>query len=140
MYPWHVSLTMITPYGNMFCGGSIINSTFIITAAHCVVDMMAFDVHEYLSVRVGAGQLYLNACSPNQQEIYVCILWWWKHCISFLIHLAYIFWELFHEEHPVKFSIKLIIWPEVAFGFISKLIRMLMITKHNFTLNKVHTS
>ena len=74
MFPWHVSLTMITPNGNMFCGGSIINSTFILTAAHCVYDMLAFDVHQYLSVRVGAGQIYLNACSVNQQEIYVWLM------------------------------------------------------------------
>lgn len=32
-WPWHV---MLTRYGEFVCGGSLINSQWLVTAAHCI--------------------------------------------------------------------------------------------------------
>ena len=35
-YPWQVGL--LTQWGSLFCGGSLVNSRQVITAAHCVAN------------------------------------------------------------------------------------------------------
>ena len=35
-FPWQVYLRIVTEHGEMLCGGSIINSNWILTAAHCI--------------------------------------------------------------------------------------------------------
>ncbi|XP_018572008.1 trypsin-3 isoform X2 [Anoplophora glabripennis] len=57
-YPYQISLQLLSTH---ICGGAIISSDWIITAAHCVVDS---PVPSYLSVRAGSstrnsgGQVY----------------------------------------------------------------------------------
>ena len=61
-YPWQVSLTaswIADPAQGHFCGGSIYNSKWIVTAAHCVIDNQARDIH------VIAGTNKLTAVSPR---------------------------------------------------------------------------
>ncbi|MDH0863925.1 serine protease [Mitsuaria sp. GD03876] len=46
-FPWQVSLGVswiASPYHAHFCGGSVYNETWIVTAAHCLVDMSPKDV------------------------------------------------------------------------------------------------
>ena len=41
MYPWLVAL--IKGSSRLFCGGSLLSSTYVLTAAHCVVNMKKSD-------------------------------------------------------------------------------------------------
>ena len=51
-YPWQVALTTTSGYG--FCGGSIINDSWVLTAAHCV----SGDSPSSLYIRAGASATY----------------------------------------------------------------------------------
>lgn len=37
-FPWHVSLTSTTNSGKVYCGGSLIGSRYVLTAASCIVN------------------------------------------------------------------------------------------------------
>ena len=41
MYPWLVAL--IKGSSRLFCGGSLLSSTYVLTAGHCVVNMKKSD-------------------------------------------------------------------------------------------------
>jgi len=57
-WPWQVALM----YGNsQFCGGSLINDRYVLTAAHCVVDFTAGQ----LSVRLGEHNLATSSESSD---------------------------------------------------------------------------
>ena len=43
-YPWQVSLRNLKYGGSHFCGGSLLNTRFVVTAAHCVRDQEASDI------------------------------------------------------------------------------------------------
>jgi hypothetical protein len=61
-YPWQVSLSVswiADPGQGHFCGGSIYNTKWIVTAAHCVVDNQPLDIH------VVAGTNKLTSTSPR---------------------------------------------------------------------------
>lgn len=49
-FPWHVSLTVYTNTGTGYCGGSLISSRFVLTAATCVVNAMTIKV-DYGSIQ-----------------------------------------------------------------------------------------
>ena len=54
-YPWQVSLQRTPPTGSTYhmCGGSILNSTHIICAGHCVKDQIVSE----LEIVVGAHNI-----------------------------------------------------------------------------------
>merc|ERR1711893_136517 len=58
-WPWQISLER---RGNQFCGGTIINNEWVITAAHCV------DSGSTSSLRMVAGALQLSRPNSNQRE------------------------------------------------------------------------
>jgi secreted trypsin-like serine protease len=69
-FPWQVSLSVswiADPGRGHFCGGSIYDANWIITAAHCVIDNEPEDIH------VVAGTNKLTASSPrlNIQRIII---------------------------------------------------------------------
>lgn len=41
-WPWQVMVT--DKYGNHFCGGSLVDRYWVVTAAHCVVGITKSDV------------------------------------------------------------------------------------------------
>ncbi|XP_077054499.1 serine protease 60.1 [Siphateles boraxobius] len=53
-WPWQVSLHSST-YGGHFCGGSLINSEWVLTAAHCLPGVSASSLRVYLGKRTQQG-------------------------------------------------------------------------------------
>jgi secreted trypsin-like serine protease len=69
-YPWQVSLVaslIADPYRGHFCGGSVYNAKWIVTAAHCVRGNQPQDVH----VISGVNKLTKNAARTNVNRIFV---------------------------------------------------------------------
>lgn len=69
-YPWQVSLSVswiADPGRGHFCGGSIYNSRWIITAAHCVIDNRPQDIH----VVTGTNRLTPQSHRLNIRRIIV---------------------------------------------------------------------
>ncbi|KAM9481985.1 serine protease 27-like [Clarias gariepinus] len=58
-WPWQVSLQS-PAYGGHFCGGSLINDKYILTAAHCVNSISMSGLTVYL------GKQTLSGSNPNQ--------------------------------------------------------------------------
>ena len=61
-YPWIVSLSFLD---NHYCGGSVIDSTHILTAAHCVIDPMY--PMEFISVQVHRHDLTASPTDEGAQ-------------------------------------------------------------------------
>ncbi|XP_048055252.1 tryptase-like isoform X1 [Megalobrama amblycephala] len=53
-WPWQVSLHSST-YGGHFCGGSLINSEWVLTAAHCLPSVSTSNLRVYLGRRTQQG-------------------------------------------------------------------------------------
>lgn len=69
-YPWQVSLSVswiADPGRGHFCGGSIYNSKWIVTAAHCVIDNEPQDIH----VVAGTNKLVATSTRLNVRRIIV---------------------------------------------------------------------
>jgi secreted trypsin-like serine protease len=69
-YPWQVSLVVswiADPAQGHFCGGSIYNANWIVTAAHCVTDNNPQDIH----VIAGVNLLTRTAARTNVRRIVV---------------------------------------------------------------------
>lgn len=69
-YPWQVSLIVswiANPGDGHFCGGSILNDRWILTAAHCVVKNRPRDIH----VVSGTNKLEATAVRSNIRRIIV---------------------------------------------------------------------
>ncbi|KAM9715737.1 polyserase-2 [Menidia menidia] len=56
-WPWQASLQI---FGSHFCGGSLINEQWVLTAAHCLHGMLPF------GVRVSLGRQTLRGENPNE--------------------------------------------------------------------------
>jgi len=63
-FPWQVSLRM-TSRNNHYCGGSLLNTKFVVTAAHCVKDQRESNI------KVVMGSTTLKSLSPNAKSVSV---------------------------------------------------------------------
>uniref|UniRef100_A0A672YRA8 Coagulation factor IX n=1 Tax=Sphaeramia orbicularis TaxID=375764 RepID=A0A672YRA8_9TELE len=61
--PWQVAL-IARPSGQLFCGGSILSSLWVITAAHCLVE-----AQNSFFVRVGENNIYINEGTEQDYEV-----------------------------------------------------------------------
>lgn len=69
-YPWQVSLgvSWITdPFRSHFCGGSVLSERWIVTAAHCAINMTPAK----LSITAGTNKLVAGATRRNVKRIIV---------------------------------------------------------------------
>jgi trypsin len=64
-FPWQISFQ--TKSGFHFCGGSILNSRYILTAQHCVAGESAGEVTSPATVRVAAGSSKLSTMASTGQ-------------------------------------------------------------------------
>jgi hypothetical protein len=67
-YPWQISLQLRPPYGTAhFCGGTIVNEEWIITASHCLV----FDDTELqpVQIRIRAGFTSLSSTEGTYHNV-----------------------------------------------------------------------
>ncbi|TRZ02522.1 hypothetical protein DNTS_026577 [Danionella cerebrum] len=72
-WPWQVSLHS-TKYGGHFCGGSLINNQWVLTAAHCLPGVTAASLRVYLGRRTQVG--------PNYNEVS-------RTVITMIVHASY---------------------------------------------------
>lgn len=63
-FPWQVSIRT-AKRGSHFCGGSLLNTRFVITAGHCVKDQVASGIN------IAVGSTSLKSLSPNGKTINV---------------------------------------------------------------------
>ncbi|KAK7922483.1 hypothetical protein WMY93_009385 [Mugilogobius chulae] len=61
--PWQVAL-IAHPSGHLFCGGSILSSRWVVTAAHCIVE-----AHGPFIVRVGELDLFAKEGTEQDHEV-----------------------------------------------------------------------
>lgn len=64
-FPWQISFQ--TSSGGHFCGGSILNANWILTAQHCVDQAAAFATTAPASVRIAAGSSTLSGMATSGQ-------------------------------------------------------------------------
>jgi trypsin len=64
-YPWQISFQ--TSSGSHFCGGSVLNANWILTAQHCVHETAAYTVTAPSTVRIAAGSSTLSGMSTSGQ-------------------------------------------------------------------------
>ncbi|XP_060935459.1 coagulation factor IXa isoform X2 [Limanda limanda] len=61
--PWQVALVFHSS-GELFCGGSILSESWVVTAAHCLAE-----VHSPFFVRVGEYNIYINDTTEQDYEV-----------------------------------------------------------------------
>lgn len=69
-YPWHTAIFKISYASlNYICGGSLINSNTILTAAHCLIEYSNELSPDMLSVRLGTNKLFEGGKQHSVRKI-----------------------------------------------------------------------
>lgn len=74
-FPWQVAVQYRTSAGNYFCGGSLIDPNWVLTAAHCavgwVISYITYSLNNYLVIFVSAIEftLYLGGITLSSSEV-----------------------------------------------------------------------
>ncbi|XP_055912790.1 trypsin delta-like [Eupeodes corollae] len=65
-YPYQVSLQQ---HGSHFCGGSVLSPNWILTAAHCVTDIIQKNLVPFLTVRLGSSKWNQGGVLKNAEFV-----------------------------------------------------------------------
>ncbi len=68
-HPWQISFQSAS--GSHFCGGSILNANWILTAQHCIDESAAYAITAPATVRIAAGSTKLSTMSSSGQIRYI---------------------------------------------------------------------
>lgn len=88
-FPWQISLRRYSPKLNIWyhtCGGAVIDSEWVLTAAHCTMRNATPDVF-----RVRVGEYNYNITEGYEQDINVSKVGW------FVVYIRTINFEVFHR-------------------------------------------
>nr|AAD00320.1 plasminogen activator sPA [Scolopendra subspinipes] len=89
-FPWQISLQVVSWYGSYhYCGGSILDESWVVTAAHCVEGMNPSDL------RILAGEHNFKKEDGTEQ---------WQDVIDIIMHKDYVYSTLENDIALLKLA------------------------------------